>query len=73
MSAGVVKYLHDYLTGRVIGRKTVALCDPYSGEWITDAMVEEFQCRRDDVGCVETETGEFMTVRGEIVAYVDTN
>ena len=63
------KYLHD-MTGRVITSRTVALCDPYSGDWITEAIVSKFECSPDDVGTVETDEGERITARGEVIGYI---
>lgn len=66
----MTKYLHDALTGHVITSRTVALCNPYSGDWITQAIVSKFECSPDEVDCIETNDGERITARGEVVGYI---
>lgn len=68
-----VKYVHEYLSGRVITSRKVSDTDPYSGEWIVDAIACSFDVRSDAVECVETDEGEFYTIDGERVAYVEVN
>lgn len=67
------KYVHDAMTGRVITSRTVGLGDPFSGQWIVEAIASAFECEADDVSCVETDDGEFFVINGERVAYVDVN
>ncbi len=71
--APLVKYVHDLISGRVIASRYVADMDPYSGEWITEAIATWFECTKDDVDCIETDDGDRWTVRGEIVASVEVN
>ena len=65
------KYVHDALTHRVIASRTVAQTNPFSGDWITEAIASAFEVRPDDVECVETADGDFFVIDGERVAYVD--
>jgi hypothetical protein len=41
-----------------------------SGQLIVEAVAEEFECPVDDVGDMETDDGDLLTVRGEPVARV---
>lgn len=38
--------------------------------WVQQVVAGQFACRPDDVSCVETDDGDKITVRGEIVAYL---
>lgn len=38
--------------------------------WIAEQFAEEFNCRPDDVDCVQTDDGDKIAVRGKIVGYV---
>jgi hypothetical protein len=64
------KYVHDALTHRVITSRAVALTNPFSGDWITEAIASAFEVKPEAVECVETDDGEFFTINGERVAYV---
>lgn len=69
-----VKYVHDLLTGRVITSRTVGLYDPTKQwDWISRHVAEWNECEVEDVGCVETDDGEFITVKGKPVAEVRVN
>lgn len=37
--------------------------------WISRTIASQFNCWPDDVGVIETDDGDRITVRGEIVAY----
>lgn len=67
------KYIMDALTHRVITSRTVALTDPFNGDWITEAIASAFEVSPDDVECVESEDGEFYVIAGERVAFVECN
>lgn len=61
-------YLHDALTGAVLGS-----CG-YSDhgamwDWIAGTVAGQFECRADDVSSVETDDGDRITAKGEVVAY----
>lgn len=38
--------------------------------WIVGHMIQEFGCDESDVGCIEMEDGDRVTVCGEVVAYL---
>lgn len=68
----LVKYIHR-MDGSVITSRTVALTNPWSAEWIGEAFAGEYNCRADDVSCVEADDGEFFVIDGERVGYVEVN
>jgi hypothetical protein len=39
--------------------------------WIQEAIAAECECSMDDVGCIETDEGDFFTADGLIVAYLE--
>jgi hypothetical protein len=45
---------------------------PTRWEWIADKFASYFDCDPDDVSEAETEAGDFITVKGEIVGFVRT-
>lgn len=65
-----VKYVHCALTGRVITSRTVALTNPFCGQWIFNAVADSLECDVDDLTTLETDEGEFIELNGERVAYV---
>lgn len=61
-------YLHDALTGSVVGS-----CG-YSDravlwDWIAGTVAGQYECRAGDVDLIETDSGDKITARGEVVAY----
>ena len=71
-AVSLTKYVHDLASGRVITSRTQY--DPFhQWTWISNAVAAWHDCDVDDVACVETDDGDRITVRGEIVAYVDEN
>jgi hypothetical protein len=46
--------------------------DPRRWEWISESFARFFDCDPDDVSEAETEAGDFITVKGEIVGFVRT-
>jgi hypothetical protein len=45
---------------------------PTRWEWISDKFARYFDCDPEDVSEAETEAGDFITVKGEIVGFVRT-
>lgn len=69
-------YLHDLATGRVFNSAPVYGLSQLDGtrwEWISSALAAEYGCRLTEVDCVETDDGDRLTVRGEMVARMERN
>lgn len=41
-----------------------------SWPWICNTIRDRHECASDDIACVETDSGDMVTVRGEIVARI---
>lgn len=39
-------------------------------DWIQRSIAEQFECHRDEVGCIETDNGDRFTIDGEPVAFL---
>jgi hypothetical protein len=49
-----------------------AAFSPRRWEWISESFARSFDCDPEDVDLAETEAGDFITVKGEIVGFVRT-
>lgn len=68
--APLVKYVHDALTGKVIASRTVALSNPFNGDWIISAVAVWHECDESELACNDDDE----IVRGdEILARVTVN
>lgn len=65
-------YLHDATTHAVLA-STAFDWHTNRMPWITQVICGYHECEPDDVGYIETDDGEFVTVRGERAAYIDRN
>lgn len=70
MSMPLTKYVHDAMTGRVIASRTVALNNPFNGDWIMQAVAVWHECGAEELSCNDDD--EIM--RGsEVLARIDVN
>src|ERR1700744_3513985 len=59
----------ETLSNRVLSSTfTEFMSDP--GAWVAETVAREFECSEDDVGEIETDDGDLITVCGEPVARV---
>lgn len=68
------KYVHDLQTGRVITSRPLGSYDSMNQwAWISNAVADWHDCDVADVDCIETDEGEFITVKGERAAIIEVN
>lgn len=62
-------YIMDALTNRCIASAYFTrLTARWS--WVQEVVAGEYECEPDEVGCIETENGDKITVRNVPVAYL---
>jgi hypothetical protein len=52
------------LDGKVIAEASVSFISGDRWAWIVETVARETECREDQVGCVETDEGDVVTVDG---------
>ena len=63
-------YIMDVLTNRCIGSAGFTDFITHRWPWVQHTVAGQYDCSPDDVHCIETDDGDRITARGEVVAYL---